>query len=508
MVIAEPQYVALCGSDEQCASTSVAPDGTPAGDPTVAVVPLDAETGSVTLRNNNAVGTTVVSVLGYFDSEAPGADAGAFESSVADIDLRVSLGNKQARTVTLPNVPESARAVLVQLGGTLTAVSDSSSSRATAACTDGSTGKDCRVASIALNSTKAPLTKAQVKQAIEKIATATSTPTPHLEETVQQVVENVADAEQAPTPVPPRPQAQAQAQRDDLSPNSTHSTTSVPSAEPAPAPEAPAPAPAKPKPAPSYGSGPGGPTGVPAGTALQVIWGDQVITQAGTVIDGKDIHGRVIVKAPNVTIKNSIIRGPDSGLKYGIVDAMAGQPGLRIVDTEIAATDRNPWVNGIMGYNFELHRVNIHHVIDQVHITGDNVVVADSWLHDNLHYEDDPNHSDGSHDDNVQIQVGQNITIVGNVMSHSHNANIQVTQDRGKVGNLRIANNRFDHGGCSVNIAEKSHGALSAVSILDNVFGRTTKWANCAVIIASDGTRPAYSGNTYADGAVPQISYR
>jgi hypothetical protein len=45
-------------------------------------------------------------------------------------------------------------------------------------------------------------------------------------------------------------------------------------------------------------------TGVPAGTKLEVMTGDQKITEAGTVIEGKDIRGCITVVAPHVTIRN------------------------------------------------------------------------------------------------------------------------------------------------------------------------------------------------------------
>src|SRR5690242_11944876 len=53
--------------------------------------------------------------------------------------------------------------------------------------------------------------------------------------------------------------------------------------------------------------GPGN-TGVPAGTTLTRHDGNLVITKAGAVYDRLDIHGFVIVKAPDVTIRRSVIR--------------------------------------------------------------------------------------------------------------------------------------------------------------------------------------------------------
>src|SRR4051812_38928010 len=51
-------------------------------------------------------------------------------------------------------------------------------------------------------------------------------------------------------------------------------------------------------------------TGVPAGTTLTVATGNKTYSTAGQVISGLDIHGKVIINANNVTLKNSIVRGP------------------------------------------------------------------------------------------------------------------------------------------------------------------------------------------------------
>ncbi len=240
-----------------------------------------------------------------------------------------------------------------------------------------------------------------------------------------------------------------------------------------------------------------GVTGVPAGTALTVHNGDLKITQPGAVIDGLDIRGVVSVQAPHVTIKNSIVRGRALAWSAPLISATAGHAGLTVVDTEIFPSTPSPNVNGIFGYNFTLTRVNIHGVIDAVHLTGGNVVVQDSWLHDNLHYASDPNHGGtGSHDDSIQIQTGDNIRIVRNTISGAYNAGLQITQDRGRVSNVTFANNRADGGGCTVNVAEKSLGPIAGIVVTDNAFGRNTRLANCAVISPTT-TKVGLARNVY-----------
>jgi polygalacturonase len=154
--------------------------------------------------------------------------------------------------------------------------------------------------------------------------------------------------------------------------------------------------------------------------------------------------------------------------------------------------------------NFTLERVNIHHVIDQIHIIGDNVLVKDSWLHSNLHYTRDPSRPDGgpSHDDNVQIQKGNNIRLLNNTMASSHTASVIVTQDAGTVGNVHIESNHFSNGGCSLNLVEKERGALRGFVIKNNVFTRTQSTPGCAVRMTSTSLPfLTQSNNTWNDGA-------
>ncbi|HEY8588270.1 MAG TPA: hypothetical protein VIL55_01840 [Naasia sp.] len=214
----------------------------------------------------------------------------------------------------------------------------------------------------------------------------------------------------------------------------------------------------------------------------------------------------MIVLAADVTISNSVICGADgAGSAHMLVDALAGAPRLRIIDTEIAATVPN-LVNGVMGSNFALLRVNIHSVIDQVHIVGGNVTISDSRLHGNLHYENDPSHGGGpSHDDNVQIQAGSNIRISGNILSGSHNAAVQVTQARGPVTGLVIENNRIDNGACSINIAENGRGPVG-LSLTGNTFGRTMRFGGCAVIAPVTTPVNGLGSNSFTDGAAIAVT--
>ncbi|THG30793.1 hypothetical protein [Naasia lichenicola] len=241
--------------------------------------------------------------------------------------------------------------------------------------------------------------------------------------------------------------------------------------------------------------------GVPSGIYLKPVYHDLKITKAGTVVEGLDLHGRIIVKAENVTIRNSIIRGADSGSKHGMIDARDGFANLVVENVEIVPTVSSLYVNGIMGYNFTLRGSNVHEVIDQVDITGPNVLIEGNWFHDNLHYLVDPTHENGpSHDDNIEVFVVENLVVKDNYMSGQDNANLQLSQLRGIIKNVSFTGNHVSGGWCSLNFSEKDLGPIQGISVMDNVFTGNTTIPNCQVIVPNT-TTVAISGNTYPDGS-------
>lgn len=249
-----------------------------------------------------------------------------------------------------------------------------------------------------------------------------------------------------------------------------------------------------------------GSVGVPSGKKLKVHHGDLTITKPGAVIDGLDVRGFVQVKAPGVTIKNTLVRGRATSRIAYLVQLSDAARGTTIVDSELRAAHASPYVMGVVGSNFTLERVDISRVIDQVAITGDNVTITDSWLHGNLYYKNDPNHGGKeSHDDNIQIQAGNNIRIVGNRLESSRSAALMITQGSGKVRNVTFAGNRVNGGSCSVNISEYGRGPVAGLSFKDNTFGTGTRHAYCAIIKPSS-TPIAQSGNSFTDGHPFRVS--
>ncbi|RXZ71950.1 hypothetical protein ESP51_06155 [Agromyces albus] len=242
---------------------------------------------------------------------------------------------------------------------------------------------------------------------------------------------------------------------------------------------------------------------MPAGTTLKVHQGDLTVTTPGAVIDGVEVHGLLIVKAPDVVIKNSRILGRAVDNHVGLVsNVVSGMP-FTIQDSEISSSVASPYANGIFGSAFTAIRVDISNVIDPIRVIGGDVEIRDSWLHDNDHFEVDiSRNGTPSHDDSIQIEGGNDISIVGNRLEHADNAAIQITQNTSKatLGNIRITGNYLNDGGCTLNVA-RTPATIANFAVADNVFGPDRKFAQCG-ILAPDVNAPQQSGNTWeATGA-------
>src|SRR3954452_1509683 len=246
-----------------------------------------------------------------------------------------------------------------------------------------------------------------------------------------------------------------------------------------------------------------GNTGVPQGTNLTRHDGDLVITKAGAVYDALDIHGFVIVKAPDVTIRRSIIRGGPTSRNTGLV--MVTDPNARnfILDSsELVPQFPSVHLNAVKGWNYTMRRVNAHGTVDIAEIYGDNVRIENSWLHDNTPYANDPNQRGGpSHDDGVQVESGHHIAIVGNTITGAHNASLMVTQDVGEVGDLVFNGNWVDGGACAVNANAKPLPSMSGLTINGNRFGRNTRIPDCSVLSSTTTTIVA-EGNVWDDNGL------
>ena len=236
-----------------------------------------------------------------------------------------------------------------------------------------------------------------------------------------------------------------------------------------------------------------------------------LLDKAGATYSGLDVHGKVRVTAPNVTLANSIVRGDDSTAVYGLVDANnpnSDHHGFVIRDTTIVPTYANAYAGaGILGHDFTALRVEVTKTVDAVHISGNNVVVQASWLHDTTFVPkaSNPFGSD-SHNDGVQVVRGTNITVTGNTISGNSNSGLMVTQDEGVVSGLKFTGNWASGGACTVNVVATPRPTISGITVTGNRFLHNTRNAACA-ILKNSGVTMTQTGNVWADtGAAVQLT--
>jgi hypothetical protein len=243
-------------------------------------------------------------------------------------------------------------------------------------------------------------------------------------------------------------------------------------------------------------------TGVPSGRALTRHNGNLVITKAGATYDSLDVHGFVDVRAPNVTIRRSIIRGGTATGNRGLItNTTASATNLLVEDCDLIPTNPSVWLDGVKGANFTVRRVNIDGgVVDGVKVHGNNVVVEDSWIHDLSYYSSDPNQGGGpTHNDGIQVLGGSNITIKHNTITIGSklNAVMQVTQDYASTKGLSFTQNWVDGGTCSVKL-NHSGSSMGPVTVSTNSFGSHTDISHCAILRTSK-TSLNSSGNVWTD---------
>jgi hypothetical protein len=250
--------------------------------------------------------------------------------------------------------------------------------------------------------------------------------------------------------------------------------------------------------------GPGN-TGVPAGTKLTVVNGNQEFSKDGQVVDGLDIHGFVQITGKNVTIRNSIVRGAPVPQKNASVLWVRRDTGASatIQDSEIAPAYTSPYLDGVWAINATMIRMNIHGAVDGVK-AFDNVTLQDSWVHDLSWFASDPNQGGGeTHNDTVQTYEGnRHIVLRHNTLypGPKGNAAWQVTQDGGSVAtDLHVENNWLDGGGCTLNFAHKGGPTpMTGIYVVGNRFGRLSQF-QCPILVSTQTVLSQNSGNVWDD---------
>jgi len=236
-------------------------------------------------------------------------------------------------------------------------------------------------------------------------------------------------------------------------------------------------------------------TGVKAGSTLTRHDGDFTITKDGTTLTNLDIHGFVFVKAKNVTISNCIVRGREAlGYPLGLITDY-GYQGLLITDTTIEPEFPSVEFDGIKGYGFTARRVHVIGGVDSVKIQGSNTVVEDSLLENTNYYANDPQQGGTpTHNDNIQIQNGQNLRVTGNTIRGATNFAVLGAAALGDT-NLVVDGNWLDGGHCTVKLQIAGTWAETA-QVTNNKFGPNRAVSSCP-FTAYPAVNLTQSGNTF-----------
>ncbi|WP_418605339.1 hypothetical protein [Georgenia sp. SUBG003] len=212
-------------------------------------------------------------------------------------------------------------------------------------------------------------------------------------------------------------------------------------------------------------------TGVPAGTQLRPS--DKLeITEDGTVIDGLEISGNVVVEADDVVIRNSRII-----LTTGKIAVRVNGDNFLMEDSEIDGQGR---ANPAIAYNgYTLRRVQIYNVAEGPRITGDDVTIEDSYIHGMV--QDGDNHTDV-----VQVMSGSNIVIRGNNLQAYNpesgiygNAAFMFGEDSGPVSDCLVEGNLMNGGNYTVNGGGSGTDG-AACEFRDNAFQDDTRHGTSA----------------------------
>jgi hypothetical protein len=247
-------------------------------------------------------------------------------------------------------------------------------------------------------------------------------------------------------------------------------------------------------------------TGVPAGTPLTAVRGDQVYATPNQVITGLDIHGYVRIRAKNVTIRNSIIRGGSPRCNAAVIVVDDGAS-ARIEDSEIVAEHPNACLDGIWATDTTMLRLDISNVVDGVK-AFDNVTLQDSYVHDLARFASDPNQGGGAtHNDAVQTFEGnRNVLLRHNTLlaGRDGNAAYQVTQDGGRANsNIRVELNWLDGGGCTLNFSHSGGPApMTGIFVVGNRFGRGSQF-DCPILLSTQTSLSENRGNVWDDNGQP-----
>lgn len=249
--------------------------------------------------------------------------------------------------------------------------------------------------------------------------------------------------------------------------------------------------------------GPGN-TGVPAGTTLKAS-GSITVTKAGTVLSGLDVSGCVDVRASNVTIKRTRVRGSCASGTISTGD-FNKYTNILIEDVEADGLKQSTSFPVIAFSGFTCRRCDVHGGGHGVQL-GRNVVVEDSWIHD-------ASSGDGSHNNAIAGFSSFDLVFRHNrleCLNEGHcTAALALLENSGDgpTHDVLAEGNLFSGGGYCVYAGVYSAGSKN-MKFRDNVFSRTP-FAKCGaygpVTAYAAGAGNEWTGNRFNDSAKAAVT--
>jgi hypothetical protein len=233
--------------------------------------------------------------------------------------------------------------------------------------------------------------------------------------------------------------------------------------------------------------GPGN-TGVPAGTALTVVTGNQTYSVANTVVSGKDIRGCVNVTAPGVTIKNSRVTCTSS---YAVDYYVSS--GARLTLQDVTITCGNQPGTGVGEVRVTVIRADISGCENGLDADSD-ITVQDSYIHDL--YQSSVAHTDG-----IQSAIGSNLILDHNVWFANDGTSAMIINNNPSgphSSNTTISRNLVAGGAFTVYCPRVS---TTNYKVVNNVFSRKFYPKVGLYGPSSDCADEQVSGNTLDNGA-------
>jgi len=249
-----------------------------------------------------------------------------------------------------------------------------------------------------------------------------------------------------------------------------------PSASPSPSVTSPAPTRS-----PAHGSSPGGGgstagfpdaanTGVPAGVSLKSMTGELTINKAGTIVDGINLVGKIVVNADNVTIKRSRITAPKNLPNEGrdtftVIQQSTSASNLKLQNCEMYGS--GIVYRALTAFNsVTMTRCETRNTGHGAEV-GSNYTIEDNWMHASTDGPDHNWHVDGviSAGGTNGLIAHNNIELTGGSMTGTIDLGSSIEQ----IHNVIIRDNLLSGGSYCVYIENKGN-AISGIQALNNRF--------------------------------------